>query len=342
MYSVYIINVPTRSFSLVEWMAYVSNKTNPHNTKIYPEASGCICHKYFSNNMYMKIIRIIFGLFFILSGIVKLIDLQSFRDSVVLFDILPQYLVDFVTVIIPSIEFVCGLLLVVNIFKKGALSFLITLMGIFIVAIGINLLRGESFECGCLGPFQLIDEISWLSVLVNLGIVVTLMLLYLREEPKINFAEQLKFVIITSLFVSLIVNVPYDNTKLQYSLNASKIKEIDWAASLIMISEENALLFDARSQKRYNSQHVKNALSLPVSKFEEYFKKYENIEKDIPLIIYCENEICGDSRRTGYKLISKGYNNIYIVKGGFEELLKSDLVSKNEKPKSEIYSDENK
>jgi len=284
--------------------------------------------------MYVKIIRIIFGLFFVFSGAVKIIDLHSFRDSVVLFDILPVRFINLASITIPSLEFVCGLALVLNVFKKVAISFLILLMTIFAIAVGINLYRGASFECGCLGPFEIFDTISWLSIVFNIGIVAILMFVYLKEEITIKYIEQLKFLVITSLFVALSVNIPFSNDNLQFSLNAQKIKDVNWSRAIDMINSEGAVLFDGRSAQKYEKGHVKNSLSLPLDQFEEYFSKYENIERNTPLLVYCDNEVCGASRRVVYKLILKGFDNLQIVRGGVEELVKIGLVKKTANPES--------
>ena len=51
-------------------------------------------------------------------------------------------------------------------------------------------------------------------------------------------------------------------------------------------------------------------------------------------MVYCDNEVCGTSKRVAYKLILKGFDNLHIVRGGLEELVKSGMVKKTTKPVS--------
>jgi rhodanese-related sulfurtransferase/uncharacterized membrane protein YphA (DoxX/SURF4 family) len=276
--------------------------------------------------MFFSIVRILVGLFFLFSGAVKLVDLQSFRDAIVMFDVLPKQFINITTVTIPSAELVCGLALLLNSFKRAALSILTFLVAVFITAIAVNLLKGRSFECGCLGFLKITDDISWFSVLFDSGILTVIVLLFIREPSKILYFEQLKVVVLSALFVSLLINIPYSNQNLTYALNARKIQEIDWSQAAKMIKEEKAILLDGRSIKKYNRLRVKNALPLPLDEFDTYYSAIGGVDKDRKLIVYCDTEVCGTARRLAYKLVFKGHTNAYIVKGGIESLLQSDLV----------------
>ena len=89
-----------------------------------------------------------------------------------------------------------------------------------------------------------------------------------------------------------------------------------------------ALLLDGRNITKYNRLRVKNALPLPLDEFDTYYSAFGGIDKDRKLIVYCDTEVCGTARRLAYKLVFKGHTNAYIVKGGIESLLQSDLVKK--------------
>jgi len=278
--------------------------------------------------MFFGIIRILVGLFFLFSGAVKLLDLQSFRDAIVMFDMLPKQFINIATVTIPSAELVCGLALLVNSFKRASLSILTFLIAVFITAIAVNLLKGRTFECGCLGFLKITDDISWFSVLFDGGILTVIVLLFIREPSTFSYFEQVKVVVLTALFVSLLINIPYSNQNLTYALNARKIQEIDWSQATKMIKEEKAILLDGRNIEKYNRLRVKNALPLPLDEFDTYYSAFSGIDKDRKLIVYCDTEVCGTARRLAYKLVFKGHTNAYIVKGGIESLLQSDLVKK--------------
>jgi len=281
--------------------------------------------------MFFGTIRILVGLFFLFGGVVKLLDLQSFRDAVVMFDVIPKQFINIATVTIPSAELICGLALLLNSFKRASLSILTFLVAVFITAIAVNLLKGRTFECGCLGFLKITDNISWFSVLFDGGILTVIVLLFIREPSTFSYFEQVKVVVLSVLFISLTVNIPYSNQNLTYALNARKIQEIDWAQATKMIKEEKAILLDGRNIEKYNRLRVTNALPLPLDEFDTYYKNYQSAfggDKDRKLIVYCDTEVCGTARRLAYKLVFKGHTNAYIVKGGIESLLQSDLVKK--------------
>ncbi|MBV9493258.1 MAG: hypothetical protein JOZ54_03345, partial [Acidobacteria bacterium] len=49
----------------------------------------------------------------------------------------------------PWLELLCGLALVLGIWKETARSLIAAMLVMFIVAIGINLLRSNAIDCGC-------------------------------------------------------------------------------------------------------------------------------------------------------------------------------------------------
>ena len=284
--------------------------------------------------MIISILRITLGLFFIFTGAVKLIDLTSFRDSIHLFNILPDHYLNLAAILIPSIELICGLALTLNIFKKATVSILISLMTVFIVAIAINLNRGESFECGCFGVFQLFGIISWSSILLNAGIVGLLVTQLFLSKSSMKITEQLKVVSLGVLISALIANIPLSNSNLKYSLIAQNIRNVNWDKALHMIEADGAALFDGRSAQKYDHQHVPEAQSLPLHDFDKYFQNYDNISKSTPIMVYCDNEVCGTSKMVAHKLVLEGFKEIYIIKTGFEGWLKTSWATHTEPTES--------
>ena len=268
--------------------------------------------------MFIKIIQIILGLFFIFSGFFKLIDLSSFQNSIILFNILPNNFINIATIIIPAVEIVCGFLLTSNLFLKGAVIILIHLLLIFSMVIGINLLKGNIFECGCFGTINLLGEISWTSVFFNLCLVVGLGLIFICSKKYYNIIEHLEVIFINILFVSFLINIPFGNIKLKNNLNSYNIQKISILRAIDMFNKNNAIIFDARTEIEYKKDHIPDALPFPVDKYNEYIIIYNNISKLIPIIIYCSNEICGTSEKLADKLVSDGFSKIFIIIGGFK------------------------
>ncbi|MEJ2615151.1 MAG: MauE/DoxX family redox-associated membrane protein, partial [Ignavibacteriaceae bacterium] len=88
---------------------------------------------------------------FIYSGILKIIDTPGFSNSIYNYKLLPDFLINFLAIILPWIELVTGLLLFLGIAIKENAVIINALLIIFIIAIIINLFRGLDINCGCFG-----------------------------------------------------------------------------------------------------------------------------------------------------------------------------------------------
>lgn len=107
--------------------------------------------KIISNQYLLFLFRVILGLIFIYSGIIKIIDTQGFSNSIYNYKLLPDLLINFLAVILPWIELITGLLLLLGITIKENALIINALLIIFIIAIIINLFRGLDINCGCFG-----------------------------------------------------------------------------------------------------------------------------------------------------------------------------------------------
>lgn len=107
--------------------------------------------KILSNQYLLLLFRIILGLLFIYSGIIKIIDISGFSTSIYNYKLLPDLLINFLAIIIPWIELTAGLLLILGVSIKENAFIINTLLVIFMIAIIINLFRGLDINCGCFG-----------------------------------------------------------------------------------------------------------------------------------------------------------------------------------------------
>lgn len=125
-----------------------------------------IIKEYINNVFYGNSITLIFrlfgGLLFIYSGFFKTLDLDNFGRIIMMYDIIPQIFIPYCAIIISFLEIILGILLLIG-FRIRAASFVtILLMLLFIVLIGINVVRGKNFDCGCfeLNYFGIKEEIG--------------------------------------------------------------------------------------------------------------------------------------------------------------------------------------
>ncbi|OHD69429.1 MAG: hypothetical protein A2W19_05845 [Spirochaetes bacterium RBG_16_49_21] len=100
-------------------------------------------------NKFTSAVRIVLGGMLLFAGGIKIYDPESFGGLIARYDILPRILAGYAAVLIPVLEMVIGLLLVVGYKVRASSLMAVFLMALFIVSIGLNLMRGRSFDCGC-------------------------------------------------------------------------------------------------------------------------------------------------------------------------------------------------
>ncbi len=143
----------------------------------YKSKKESIMRKLLSNKYFLLGSKIIIGLIFVISGIIKISNPFEFVESVNNFKMLPPELVNLFVIIIPWVEFSAGLLLVFNIYPKESATIISGLLVIFTIAIVVALLKSLTFNCGCLGNIfpQEIGALKILENLVLLGLSINIL-----------------------------------------------------------------------------------------------------------------------------------------------------------------------
>ncbi len=98
------------------------------------------------------VLRVLLGLTFLISGISKFTDLHAFAATIKDFGLVPDSIVGSLTVIIPSLECVSGLMLLLGFWTKISSAMVMGLLIVFIAAIIPNIVEGNEVDCGCFGP----------------------------------------------------------------------------------------------------------------------------------------------------------------------------------------------
>ncbi len=106
------------------------------------------------NKYILLFFRLAVGGVFIWAGLLKIFDPLDFAQNIANYRIFSQTVSLFLALIIPWIEVICGLLLVLGIFRETA-SFMISgSLVVFLVLIIVTLIRGLDIECGCFGSLS--------------------------------------------------------------------------------------------------------------------------------------------------------------------------------------------
>ena len=97
----------------------------------------------------LRLLRLLVGGIFIYAGTVKAWDLSGFSVDVQNYRLLPFTLAVATAIYLPWLEIICGVCLAMKKLYSGALSILLGLMLIFMVAMVSAWARGLNISCGC-------------------------------------------------------------------------------------------------------------------------------------------------------------------------------------------------
>ena len=94
-------------------------------------------------------VQLALGAIFVAAALPKIVDPPSFAHMIYNYRIVPGALVNLMALTMPWIELLCGLALLLGIWRDTARTLIGALLVTFIIAISINLARGNAIDCGC-------------------------------------------------------------------------------------------------------------------------------------------------------------------------------------------------
>jgi uncharacterized membrane protein YphA (DoxX/SURF4 family) len=95
------------------------------------------------------LIRIVLGALFVAAALPKITDPPSFAHMIYNYQLLPDFLLNAMALVLPWLELLCGLALVLGIWKQTAAGIVLAMLFVFVAALGINVLRDNAVNCGC-------------------------------------------------------------------------------------------------------------------------------------------------------------------------------------------------
>lgn len=102
--------------------------------------------------LFHHLLRLALAAIFLYAGVVKMRDLVAFAGQVAAYEILPYALNYLVAATLPYVEFLAGMLLLLNARIRPALVVVGGLTLVFMVALTSVLARGMEIDCGCFDP----------------------------------------------------------------------------------------------------------------------------------------------------------------------------------------------
>jgi len=94
-------------------------------------------------------VQIALGIIFVVAALPKIVDPPSFAHMIYNYHLVPGALINLMALVMPWIELLCGLALILGIWQATARSIIGALLITFVLAIAINLARGNAIDCGC-------------------------------------------------------------------------------------------------------------------------------------------------------------------------------------------------
>lgn len=122
--------------------------------------------------------RLVLALTFVYAGAVKMQDVVAFAGHIAAYQILPYAMNYLVAATLPYVEFLAGLLLLLNARVRPALLVIGSMNLIFMAALLSVLLRGLDIDCGCFDPGGGQDVTAGVALMRDIGLMILVVLVW--------------------------------------------------------------------------------------------------------------------------------------------------------------------
>ncbi|MFA6954263.1 MAG: MauE/DoxX family redox-associated membrane protein [Thermoanaerobaculia bacterium] len=94
-------------------------------------------------------VQIALGAIFVAASLPKLLDPPSFAHMIYNYRLVPGFAINAIALVMPWLEILCGVALILGIWRRPAAAIIGAMLVVFIIAISINLGRDNAVNCGC-------------------------------------------------------------------------------------------------------------------------------------------------------------------------------------------------
>jgi uncharacterized membrane protein YphA (DoxX/SURF4 family) len=136
------------------------------------------------------LIRLVVGIVFIITGSSKIIDPALFSREITNYDMLPNFSINLLSIILPWVELIVGILFVFGVRVKANLILLVGMLFMFNFAVAVAWARGLDINCGCYSSVaQQTVGIGKLSE--NFAMIVALAFMFFSPDDKLAIENYL-------------------------------------------------------------------------------------------------------------------------------------------------------
>lgn len=140
-------------------------------------------------------VQIALGLIFVAAALPKIVDPPGFAHMIYNYRLAPPVVLNSLALLLPWLELLCGVALILGIWRRTAAMLIGAMLVTFILAIGINLARDQAVNCGCFAVQsvnkthqQLIGEMK-LVILRDLGMLMMVAQILVATSLRIARSE---------------------------------------------------------------------------------------------------------------------------------------------------------
>jgi uncharacterized membrane protein YphA (DoxX/SURF4 family) len=122
------------------------------------------------------VLRIYVGCFFIYASMSKIPYPAQFAEATANYRLVPYWFLNLGAVILPWVEFVCGLFLVIGFMSRASAILIGCMIILFNVMVLINMVWGAPINCGCYDTVG--EPIGWKKITENVVLLIFTIQIY--------------------------------------------------------------------------------------------------------------------------------------------------------------------
>jgi len=140
----------------------------------------------FHRGIIILLLRLTLGGLFIYASLHKIRNTIQFKDMISKYEILPYWMINITSIVLPWLEFLIGALLIIGIFVRSCAIIQCSLLITFILAISLNIARGLEIYCGCFTEDSIISSTNYWHVIFNGILLMMVAILFVLERRRFS------------------------------------------------------------------------------------------------------------------------------------------------------------